>query len=159
MKELHVGDVVKVGYLRLLVVKMGVTGFNLLDMDDYTLVNQNTAESPEMALKEFCDNSGVPTDHCKLAGGNPFKEYTDYLADVLQDKNLDYGDSFSESIDKHGLIAAVVRLEDKLNRLDNLTATHDQHVEDESLEDTALDISGYGILLYKYLKERDNENN
>ena len=87
---------------------------------------------------------------------NPFKDYTDHLAATLENKNKDYGDSFSRSVDKFGIIAAVVRLEDKLNRLENLTANGDKEkVKDESLADTALDISGYGLLLYKYLKERE----
>ena len=87
---------------------------------------------------------------------NPFKFYTDNLAVTLENKNQDYGDSFSRSVDKFGIIAAVVRLEDKFNRLENLTANGDKEkVKDESLADTALDISGYGLLLYKYLKERE----
>lgn len=47
---------------------------------------------------------------------NQFKPYTDKLAKTLQEKNDDYGDSFSRSVDKFGIIAAVVRLEDKFNR-------------------------------------------
>lgn len=91
-----------------------------------------------------------------LSEENPFKEYTDKLAQTLLDKNKDYGDSFSRSVDKFGIIAAVVRLEDKFNRLENLTANGDKEkVKDESLADTALDISGYGLLLYKYLKEHE----
>lgn len=85
---------------------------------------------------------------------NSFKDYTNHLAEILQEKNDDYGDSFSRSVDKFGIIAAVVRLEDKFNRLENLTANGGKEkVKDESLADTALDISGYGLLLYKYLKE------
>ena len=87
-----------------------------------------------------------------------FRKYTDNLAVTLENKNKDYGDSFTKSVDKFGIIAAVVRLEDKFNRLENLTANGDKEkVKDESLADTALDISGYGLLLYKYLKEHENE--
>lgn len=87
---------------------------------------------------------------------NNFRKYTDNLAVTLENKNKDYGDSFSRSVDKFGIIAAVVRLEDKFNRLENLTANGGKEkVKDESLADTALDISGYGLLLYKYLKERE----
>ena len=90
---------------------------------------------------------------------NPFRKYTDNLAVTLENKNQDYGDSFSRSVDKFGIIAAVVRLEDKFNRLENLTANGGKEkVKDESLADTALDISGYGLLLYKYLKEHENES-
>lgn len=84
---------------------------------------------------------------------NPFKQYTDELAKVLLAKNQDYGDSFSKSLDKHGLVASVVRLEDKFNRLNNLTANHEQNVKDESVADTFLDLAGYAILSYKYMKE------
>ena len=87
-----------------------------------------------------------------------FRKYTDNLAVTLENKNKDYGDIFTKSVDKFGIIAAVVRLEDKFNRLENLTANGDKEkVKDESLADTALDISGYGLLLYKYLKEHKNE--
>lgn len=98
---------------------------------------------------------GLATESAKK---NPFAEYTDHLAETLENKNQDYGDSFSRSVDKFGIIAAVVRLEDKFNRLENLTANGGKEkVKDESLADTALDISGYGLLLYKYLKEHENE--
>ena len=43
---------------------------------------------------------------------NNFRKYTDNLAVILENKNQDYGDSFSRSVDKFGIIAAVVR---KLN--------------------------------------------
>lgn len=86
---------------------------------------------------------------------NPFKKYTDYLADVLWQKNKAYGDSFTRSLDKHGMVASVVRLEDKFNRLDSLTAKHELKENDESLADTFLDTAGYSILSYKYLKEHE----
>lgn len=35
---------------------------------------------------------------------NKFLEYTDYLANVLQQKNLAYGDSFSKSLDEDDLL-------------------------------------------------------
>lgn len=99
------------------------------------------------------NEGGLVTESAKK---NPFAEYTDHLAEILQEKNEDYGDSFGRSVDKFGIIAAVVRLEDKFNRLENLTTNGGKEkVKDESLADTALDISGYGLLLYKYLKEHE----
>lgn len=88
---------------------------------------------------------------------NPFKHYTDKLAKTLLAKNKDYGDSFTKSLDKFGMVASVVRLEDKFNRLENLTTKHKQNVKDESLADTFLDLAGYAILSYKYLKEHEDE--
>lgn len=84
---------------------------------------------------------------------NPFQQYTDELATILFAKNEDYGDSFTKSMNKFGMVASVVRLEDKFNRLENLTTKHKQNVKDESLADTFLDLAGYAILSYKYLNE------
>lgn len=122
------------------------------------LARDSEAKKVGQTAKEFGDtlkkfNSKVASPNHDV---NPFKKYTDKLAEILQEKNDDYGDSFSRSVDKFGIIAAVVRLEDKFNRLENLTANGDKEkVKDESLADTALDISGYGLLLYKYLKEHE----
>lgn len=116
----------------------------ILASDSENSVDSTDPEKPVIEPAEIADNH------------NPFKKYTDKLAEILQEKNDDYGDSFSMSVDKFGIIAAVVRLEDKFNRLENLTANGDKEkVKDESLADTALDISGYGLLLYKYLKEHE----
>jgi hypothetical protein len=67
------------------------------------------------------------------------------LHDTLVRKNADYGDSYARSVKKHGQAVTVIRLEDKLNRLDSLLK-QDQQVKDESVEDTLLDIAGYAVL-------------
>lgn len=67
------------------------------------------------------------------------------LADTLIKKNHDYGDSFHRQISKHGEIASLLRLEEKIDRLDNLIKNESSLV-DESMDDTLLDIAGYAIL-------------
>lgn len=67
-------------------------------------------------------------------------------------KNADYGDSFKESLDKHGLIAAVVRMSDKLNRLDSLKDKAGQ-VGDEKLSDTVLDLANYAIMTAMWIED------
>ena len=44
------------------------------------------------------------------------KELYDTLLDIFRKKNHDYGNSFERSLDKHGLVAGIVRMEDKMNR-------------------------------------------
>lgn len=90
---------------------------------------------------------------------NPFKLYTDKLAATLQEKNKAYGDSFTKSVDKYGLPVIGVRLSDKYNRIEHLITHHELKENDESLEDTLLDMAGYAILGLKYLKEHENETN
>lgn len=88
---------------------------------------------------------------------NKFKSYTDKLAATLQEKNQAYGDSFTESVDKFGKTVIAVRLSDKFNRICNLIKRDELKENDESLEDTLLDMAGYSILALKYLKEHKNE--
>lgn len=90
---------------------------------------------------------------------NPFKDYTNQLADVLNQKNQAYGDSFTKSVDKFGKTVIAVRLSDKFNRICNLIKRGELKENDESLEDTLLDLAGYSILGLKYLKEHENETN
>ena len=45
------------------------------------------------------------------------KKLVEFLHDVYVRKNHDYGDSFSRSFGKYGVTAALVRMEDKWNRL------------------------------------------
>lgn len=88
---------------------------------------------------------------------NPFKEFTDQLAETLLEKNQAYGDSFTKSVDKYGLSVIGVRLSDKYNRIEHLITNHELKENDESLEDTLLDNAGYSILALKYLEDRRND--
>ena len=93
----------------------------------------------------------------KTSFNNPFLEYTNYLADVLQQKNLAYGDSFGKSLDEDGLLVLKIRLGDKFNRISSLIKRGELKENDESLEDTLLDLAGYSILGLKWLKKHEND--
>lgn len=76
------------------------------------------------------------------------------LTDIFERKNKDYGNSFEESLEKHGLIAAVVRMEDKMLRLTNLSKNDsEQLVNDESLIDTLKDLSNYALMTAVWLEQ------
>lgn len=64
---------------------------------------------------------------------------------IYEAKNHDYGDSFSETFRKLGLISAVTRITDKVNRLQNLSV-NEQLVKDESIVDTLMDAANYCIM-------------
>ncbi len=68
------------------------------------------------------------------------------LNQVYKAKNHDYGDSFGDTYKKLGIISAVTRLSDKMNRLISLSVSHDAHVKDEKIEDTLLDMANYAIM-------------
>lgn len=88
---------------------------------------------------------------------NNFKTYTDKLAATLQEKNQAYGDSFTKFLDEDGLLVLKIRLGDKFNRISELIKNGKFKENDESLEDTLLDMAGYSILGLKYLKEHEND--
>ena len=89
---------------------------------------------------------------------NPFKDYTDHLAKILQEKNTAYGDSFSQSVDDYGLKVIGIRLSDKYNRIKHLVNNGELKENDESLADTLLDMAGYSVLALKYLEEHKKKH-
>ena len=69
------------------------------------------------------------------------------LNNLYRRKNSDYGDSFGQSFSKFGLTMPCIRLSDKLNRLESLTINkNNQQVNDESIEDTLMDLANYAIM-------------
>lgn len=75
-----------------------------------------------------------------------FREIVVKMHDTYVLKNHDYGDSFSKSVEKYGLIAALTRLSDKFGRVEHLITHHDQQVKDEALRDTLLDLASYAVM-------------
>ena len=73
------------------------------------------------------------------------------LQEIFVKKNTDYGNSFEESLEKHGLIAAIVRMEDKMSRLNTLSK-NDVLVKDESIIDTLKDLSNYALMTAVWLE-------
>lgn len=75
------------------------------------------------------------------------KNICNKLNQIYQKKNQDYGDSFSKSFVEYGMTMPCIRLEDKLNRLKSLTIhNNERQVNDESIEDTLLDLANYAIM-------------
>lgn len=67
------------------------------------------------------------------------------IHDTYLRKNADYGNSFGEQFQEHGILSLIIRLDDKLRRLKQLYKNKAQ-VKDESVRDTILDLSNYGIM-------------
>ena len=68
------------------------------------------------------------------------------LNSLYEAKNHDYGDSFSKVRNELGNVAILVRLSDKLERLKMLLMGAEQRVDDESIDDTLMDLSGYAVM-------------
>ena len=76
------------------------------------------------------------------------------LNNIYEKKNSDYGNSFENSLDKHGMIAGIVRMDDKMSRLISLNSKNEQQVMDESMRDTLMDLANYAIMSVMWLDEQ-----
>ena len=75
-----------------------------------------------------------------------FKDITEEMNALYERKNHDYGNSFSETFRKLGIINAATRMLDKMNRIVSLVTKDQQKVNDESLRDTLIDIANYAVM-------------
>lgn len=73
------------------------------------------------------------------------------MNELYERKNHDYGDSFTDTYKKFGLVAPLVRMNDKINRLNTL-AVKKQQVNDEAIEDTLIDIANYAVMTIMLMK-------
>lgn len=85
---------------------------------------------------------------------NKHEEICKELNEIYIKKNSDYGDSFTETYKKLGIISAVTRISDKTNRLQNLCIDKTLlQVKDESIRDTLVDLANYAILTLMEMEE------
>lgn len=74
------------------------------------------------------------------------------LNDIYYRKNQDYGDSFQKQFEKYGLLSSLIRLDDKLSRMERLI-DKDALVNDESIVDTCMDLANYAIMTAMELQD------
>ena len=77
---------------------------------------------------------------------NLFEDITITMRNVYDSKNRDYQDSYGQSFAEEGMAAFRIRGGDKMNRIKALSLTNKQHVKNESLEDSLLDLANYCIM-------------
>ena len=84
---------------------------------------------------------------------NTMKIQYDHQWNVFVRKNHDYGNSFEKSLDTFGLVAGIVRMNDKFERLVSLNDPNkDAQIASESLVDTLEDLSNYAAMAACWLK-------
>ena len=82
-----------------------------------------------------------------------FAELCIAMTQTYDRKNTDYGDSFSRSVQRYGKVAALTRMSDKWNRLENLMLSNDLKVKDESITDTLIDLASYALMTVMELEK------
>jgi hypothetical protein len=133
---------------------------NLIDRLDAAITAYKDSGRTEIGLSLL---RGVK-EGIRMLGSRPklaesverFTEITNNMAKTYAAKNHDYGNSFEQSLDKFGLVASVVRLGDKMNRIESLTKKEAQ-VKDESIKDTLLDMANYAIMTVMWMDKKSGE--
>ena len=70
---------------------------------------------------------------------------------LFSKKNQDYGDAFAT----YGTIGVLVRLGDKIHRLQSITSKGINLIEDEKLRDTLIDLHNYAGMAVMLMDEKD----
>lgn len=124
---------------------------DILIVKDDQIVNFTTSTTYDMnnLPKDILKNNMKPFNKV-ISSEEQFWNIEEEMYKTYIKKNHDYGNSFEKSLDKFGLIASVVRLSDKINRLETLTKK-DALVKDESIKDSLLDMANYAIMTVMWL--------
>lgn len=95
---------------------------------------------------------------------NVKNEYVDYFTSILKEmdvihtkKNADYGNNFHKRYKKYGFLTALLRLTDKMERLENIYEKGEIQVKDESVEDTLIDLANYAVMTVVELRNEKNK--
>jgi hypothetical protein len=84
---------------------------------------------------------------------NQFKLVQNEGLELFNKKNQDYGDAFST----YGVIGVLVRMGDKISRLQSVTKKQISLINTESLRDTLIDLHNYSAMAIMLLDEEDKE--
>lgn len=74
-----------------------------------------------------------------------FESILKKMLSTYKAKNKDYGNSFDKTLNEFGLLASVIRMSDKMERIKTLINT-ETAVKDEKIEDTLLYLANYAVL-------------
>ena len=85
-----------------------------------------------------------------------FNDYTKRLVETFARKRADYGPTTTETFEKFGPVSLLVRMHDKMGRLDNLIGnSRVPEVVTESVEDTLIDLANYCLITLLELKKAE----
>ena len=74
--------------------------------------------------------------------------------ELFKQKNTDYGDAFAS----YGVIGVLVRMGDKIMRLQSITKNSITLINNESLRDTLIDLHNYSAMAIMLLDETVEDN-
>lgn len=93
------------------------------------------------------DNNSICKDPLRVL---QMKQIQNEGLTLFKKKNQDYGDAFAT----YGPIGVLVRMGDKISRLQSITRSGINLVDDESLRDTLLDLHNYSAMAIMLLDDK-----
>ncbi len=69
--------------------------------------------------------------------------------ELFTKKNKDYGDAFAD----YGTVGVIVRIGDKIRRMQNITKSGVNLIKDENLRDTLIDLHNYAAMAIMCMEE------
>jgi len=82
-----------------------------------------------------------------------YKSIQKEAIELFEKKNADYGDAFAE----YGTIGVLVRIGDKIKRLQSIEKNKISLVRDERLRDTLIDLHNYSAMAMMLLEEKEKD--
>lgn len=93
---------------------------------------------------------------CDFNSPEHFKEITQELVNLYSEKNKRYGGSFAKQVKEFGMLVAIIRLSDKMERLKYMYLHSNDDGDDESMKDTLKDLASYAVMSLMCLEERES---
>lgn len=87
------------------------------------------------------------------------KALLDEIHETYKEKNQKYGDSFTETVKKYGMIASITRMHDKFSRIENIVLKEVEDDEDERLVDSLKDLANYCLMTVMVLEGKNDFDN
>ena len=91
-----------------------------------------------------------------MNSNNRIEQYKAVQEEAIQlftKKNTDYGDAFAD----YGPIGVLVRMGDKIRRLQNISKNNVTLVKNESIRDTLIDLHNYSAMAIMLLDEKEKD--
>lgn len=113
--------------------------------DWYVMENEIAPLTPSKEELDKFWNDEDTTDYSKPTKNEMHRRLCEELNSTYVRKNYDYGDSYGQLRGRYP-DSILIRLYDKFSRLERLIGGRKAKVEDESIEDTLLDLANYALM-------------
>ena len=106
------------------------------------------------SISKFNLNLDPPTSTKNLSRVSQMRLVQDEGLELFKRKNQDYGDAFAN----YGVLGVLVRMGDKIARLQSISKKSVSLVNSESLRDTLIDLHNYSAMAIMLLDEDEDKD-